>query len=245
MQSPEPPSTPQRAMRAALSTTPPAWHAITTLVQAHGAAVLDVRSATRITAPALRFTYERPAALHLAVLHGKAELAALLLARGAHVDALAGASVHAEKSEGGGGRTPLFLAVDAWRGGNGRRGMDRIDGMVWLLLRWSADVCAFDEMGNTLLTVAVLQGNVVAVELLARRCPGLVNAASCSGWSALHEAAWSGSVAAAEALVRLGARVDCRTRAGLTPAELALEGRHVEVGRYLVGLSLSGSVGAC
>lgn len=202
-------------MRAALSAYPPTWHGVAAAAQAGGAAAADVRADVWFPTRALRFSYERAAPLHLAVLHGKAQLVELLLERGADVEARAGPG-------GGrrGGRTPLFLAVDAWQAGA------RCPRMVELLLRRGADVRTCDGSGNTLTTVAVLNRNYAALELLAAWAPGLVRATSFAGWSALREAAWRGDRAAGEVLRRHGAPVD-DGYAGLAPVDLAREGMRI------------------
>jgi ankyrin repeat protein len=224
-------------MCAALSSTPPAWREITVLVQEHDAAVLDVRSYRPVCEPRLRFAYERPAALHLAALYGKLELAALLLARGADVNARAGGLPRCTRRcrecgvQCAPGRTPLFAAVDAWATGGGGKAM------VDLLLGRSADAGELDDMRNSAMTVAVLKGNVDAIGVLAGHAAKLMHTATAAGWVALHEAAWNGDMAAVQALVRLGAAVGSVTGDGKTAADLAREGRFTHVAKYLTCLA--------
>jgi len=136
--------------------------------------------------------------LHVAVDYNQPEVVALLLARGAKVDAR-------EAS----GRTPLHVAA----------GKDNVE-IAKLLLESGADVNAtFRAAKVTALHVASYRGKKDMVALLLAYHAD-VNA-SADGETALLNAAEKGSPELVELLLSNGANINVRSKEGLTPLMLA------------------------
>lgn len=214
----DPTSISEQAMIRALSTSPPSWFGICSLVQeSHGINVLhdSSRGSMPVSFANLNFSYDRPSALHLAVLYNKPAVVALLLVRGVDVNVRTAC-----------GRTALFTAVDAWP-----QGKNRSD-VFELLVKFGADAQLSDKLQNTPLTAAVLQQNAIAAERLIQ-LDANVNAKSNPGWTALHEAAWQGSVHLVELLLKHGASPGLLTADGKSATDLALEGRFNLVALHL------------
>ena|SRR5438105_6552656 len=96
----------------------------------------------------------------------------------------------------------------------------------------SPDVASRNEMKVRPLHAATARGDVEIVRLLlaAGADP---NAAQQAGFVPLHEAAHANKREIAEALVGAGARTDVKEDRGRTAADLAREGGHEELARWL------------
>ncbi|UCH95566.1 MAG: ankyrin repeat domain-containing protein [Candidatus Aminicenantes bacterium] len=79
------------------------------------------------------------------------------------------------------------------------------------------DTKAKGEMGNTLLHIAVQQGESKKINRILKNRPGWVNSANIFGITPLHYAAIAGDREIAARLIESGARVNARTKTGITP----------------------------
>ena len=144
--------------------------------------------------------------LYIAAQEGHRELAAVLLAAGAPVDA-----------PSHNGATPLFIAVQ-----NGHQEL------VAVLLVARARVNAPRNDGTTPLHIAVLKGQLdLAVQLLV--AGAAVNARCENGDTPLHFAAQKGYPELAAYLLAVGARVNAARNDGTTPLYIAAQNGHREL----------------
>ncbi len=83
---------------------------------------------------------------------------------------------------------------------------------------------------------AAAVGDAIRVAELLRESPGLVRSFSHDGWTALHLAAFFGSVAAAHALLAVGSDTGAWSRNGMhnQPLHAAVAGNHDEVVDLLI-----------
>ncbi|MFZ0826551.1 MAG: ankyrin repeat domain-containing protein [Verrucomicrobiia bacterium] len=144
-------------------------------------------------------SYARETPLHLAVENGHEDVAELLLANGANVEAKAYA-----------GWTPLLNAVF---GGH--------KDLVELLLAHNADVNVTDNSGRTPLQVAAENGYTeIAALLLAHKVD--VNARNHDGMTALHTATALGYKDLVELLLANNADVNAKDNSGRAPLAFAV-----------------------
>ncbi|MCL4785374.1 MAG: ankyrin repeat domain-containing protein [Verrucomicrobia bacterium] len=149
------------------------------------------------------------AALHSAVNSGNIEIAALLLEKGADVNATAF-----------GKDTPLHVAL-------GRTNSNLA--MVQLLVNNGADVNAVREGGGTALMQAVIGGNLEAVDLLLSKGAD-VNAKEMEGFTALMFASGDGNLAVVKALLKAKPDLEAKNGPiGRTAVEMARAKGHEEV----------------
>lgn len=157
--------------------------------------------------------------LHVAALHGRSPLAALLIRHGADVNA------RTEQSA-----TPLHLACQH----------SHVQ-VVRFLLECNAKLNKKDHYGNTPLIQACLCGSLETTTTLLQSA-ALLNAVNLQGNTALHEAVRGGHQALVELLLRGGASADIRNKRQRTPLDCAYElgGKNTEILRALqkaLGLS--------
>uniref|UniRef100_A0A8C6VPK0 Ankyrin repeat domain 27 n=1 Tax=Nothobranchius furzeri TaxID=105023 RepID=A0A8C6VPK0_NOTFU len=138
--------------------------------------------------------------LHVAALHGRSTLAALLVRHGANVNARTNQSA-----------TPLHLASQN----------SHIQVMKFLL-ECNAKLNKKDQYGNTPLIHACLRGNVEAADTLLQS-HALVNMVNLQGNSALHVAVRGGHQELVELLLRAGASPALRNKRQRTPLDCAYE----------------------
>ncbi|TET36367.1 MAG: hypothetical protein E3J72_09015 [Planctomycetota bacterium] len=136
--------------------------------------------------------------LHLAAKNGWKDAAALLLSKGADVNA-----------KTNNGWTPLH-----WAANNGHK-----DAAVFLIEK-CADVNAKDNGGGTPLHWAAWSGHKDTAELLIEKGAD-VNAKANDGWTPLHNTARWGHKDAAALLIEKGADVNSRDENGKTPLDQA------------------------
>jgi ankyrin repeat protein len=144
--------------------------------------------------------------LHVAVIRGYREIAALLIEKGADIGAR---DVR--------GLTPLHAA--AWRGSR-----DAVE----LLIIHGAVIDARDKDLLTPLHTACLSGRAETVALLIEKGAD-VNAKNKNSLTPLHVAALSGDTDTATLLIDKGADVNARNKDGLTPLHMASQQEHQEV----------------
>lgn len=148
-------------------------------------------------------------ALHLAVDNGNKELAALLLEKGADVNATAFGS-----------DTPLHVAL--------RRTNSSLT-MVQLLVNNGANVNAVREGGGTPLMQAVFGGNLEVVNLLLSKGAD-VNAKEMKGYTALMAASIEGNLAVVRALLKANPDLEAKNgSSGRTAAEIAQASGYEEI----------------
>jgi len=143
--------------------------------------------------------------LHLAAFSGNEKIVATLLARGAQIN---------RRDEGRVGHTPLHYASQE---GN--------LSAVLTLLKGGADMDAKDSTGFAPLVVAVAAGHLSVVRALLSFGADPNSRCSSDGNSTpLHTAvAWNATPHILRLLLRSGANPKIRSKAGLTPAELAVQ----------------------
>ncbi|XP_061578218.1 ankyrin repeat domain-containing protein 27 isoform X2 [Cololabis saira] len=147
--------------------------------------------------------------LHVASLHGRAALAALLIRHGAGVNMRTNQSA-----------TPLHLACQ-----------NSHAPVVRLLLECNAKLNKKDHYGNTPLILACLRGNLETVMMLLEN-NAVVNVANLQGNTALHEAVQGGHQELVELLLRSGASPGLRNKRQRTALDCAYElGAHSFVQR--------------
>lgn len=94
-----------------------------------------------------------------------------------------------------------------------------------------SDAKTKDEMGNTLLHIAVLQGKYDRVKAILKKRPEWLNSANIFGITPLHYAAIADDQRIAAHLIKAGARLNARTKTGITPLYGAVsEGKEEMVG---------------
>ncbi|KAM7415280.1 hypothetical protein PAMA_019889 [Pampus argenteus] len=150
--------------------------------------------------------------LHVAALHGRSALVALLIRHGANVNARTNQSA-----------TPLHLASQN----------SHIQ-VVRFLLECNAKLNKKDHYGNTPLIHACLRGNLETATTLLQS-NALVNMVNHQGNTALHEAVRGGHQALVELLLRGGASPGLRNKRQRTPLDCAYElgGKNTEILRAL------------
>lgn len=181
------------AMRWALGTTPPDFLALVSLAQRAGAQVLRV-----VDEPGRRTP------LHVASLHAKMAYAAVLIARGADVEAR-------DSSDW----TPLMTAAF----GEPRAAGCGVD-VARLLLTHNATVDARCNRGSTALMCSAAFGTTGMSQLLLDSGAEM-DAVDLLGETALHKAALRGAMANVRFLVEHGADTTIRAHCGSTAADLA------------------------
>ncbi|KXH50672.1 hypothetical protein CSIM01_01521 [Colletotrichum simmondsii] len=112
-------------------------------------------------------------------------------------------------------RTPLH---DAASGGS----LPIVD----MLLRHDAHIDAQTRQGQTPLYLSILQDHPSVAELLVKKGANLQILNTNKRWTALHLAAWTGSLLIAEMLISNGADVEAQDRQGYTAQHLALQAEH-------------------
>ena len=152
--------------------------------------------------------------LHLAALNGHRDVAELLLASKAEVNA-----------ESNNGRTPLHFA--AYSGHKD---------VVELLLASEAEVNAKSNTSATPLHYAAAGGRRDVTELLLAS-KAEINAKTNSGRTPLHEASEKGHKDVAELLVAAKADVNAKDNIGQTPLHLAQSKGRKDVAEFRLGLS--------
>jgi ankyrin repeat protein len=174
--------------------------------------------------------------LHLAIEQNQTEWAALLVRRGAKVNARAA-----------NGQTPLHVAAA------------HNSGAIPALLKWKANPNLKDALGRTPVQLAAyhgdaravaaliagggkptdalsanLTGNPLLVEQFLNRSPLMVNLRTAAGETPLHVAAELGFVAVTRVLLAYGAEVDVYNQYGFTPLHLAVMQGYVDIASDLL-----------
>ncbi|MCA9242510.1 MAG: ankyrin repeat domain-containing protein [Phycisphaerales bacterium] len=108
-----------------------------------------------------------------------------------------------------------------------------------VLLSLGADVDAKNDSGDTALHIAADIGDTASARLLVRQ-GAAVNAQTRDGMTPLHAAAKRGSAELVAFLLSEGADVDARTRLGSTPLNLAQRNNHPAVIKLLEATQSSG-----
>ncbi len=150
-------------------------------------------------------------ALHLATRYNTAQIAELLIAYGANVNARIKY-----------GLTPLHLAA-----------IEDAVQVADLLIAHGADVNAPDEYGFTPLHLAAIEDAVQVAELLIAHGAN-VNARNKYGLTPLHWAAIEDAIQVAELLIAHGANVNAQTERGWTPLHWAVYRNAVQVAEVLI-----------
>jgi ankyrin repeat protein len=154
--------------------------------------------------------------LHRAARAGHTDLAELLIANGADVDAKTAAFLH----------TPLFWAV--------RRGHRA---MAELLISMGANVNATDARASTPLHYAAMQGDIGIVRLLLENS-AIVYAKTVSGdypgETPLHTTAFAGHLEIAELLLAHGADVNATDQYIYTPLRRTVDQGHLTLAELLI-----------
>jgi ankyrin repeat protein len=143
-------------------------------------------------------------ALHEAARSENLQIADLLIAAGAAVNAATRYHI-----------TPLSLAC-----GNGNAPM------IERLLKAGADANSTSEEGQTALMTASLTGNVDAVKVVLTHGAKVNVQEPTKGQSALMWAAAEGNTAAAALLIEFGSDVKAKSKSGFTPLLFAVRGGH-------------------
>jgi cytohesin len=149
--------------------------------------------------------------LHGAAISGHKDVAELLLANKAEVDA-----------KGDGGRTPLYRAVFSSQ-----------KDVAELLLAHGADINTKDDYGHTPLHRAVLAGNNGLVEFLLAHGADINARDDSYGYTPLHRAVLAGNNGLVEFLLAHGADVNAETESHATPLGLAKTMRDKEMAEVL------------
>lgn len=97
-----------------------------------------------------------------------------------------------------------------------------------------SDAKTKDEMGNTLLHIAVLQGKFKRVMAILKNRPEWVNSANIFGITPLHYAAIGDDQKIAAQLIKAGARLNARTKTGITPLYGAVSQGKEEMVDFLI-----------
>lgn len=123
------------------------------------------------------------------------------------------------------GMTPLHLAA-----------LSGFPGIVWLLLKYKANVNARAHNGMTPLHAAAMAGHTDVAELLLVR-GALVNARDELGNTALYVASWDGQIEMVRLLLAHGAELDCHTDRGDHPVARARQRQHHDAVALMTDLS--------
>jgi len=149
--------------------------------------------------------------LHIAANQGDVPMVALLIRRGAEIDA-----------RDRYGRTPLFSAVGGTFGPHPE--------VAKMLVDHGADVNARKNSGETVLCYALEMGrargpkNIEAIEVLLKAGADVNAPENSMGWTPLHIAAANGYGEAAKLLIKYGADCEKKNASGQTPAQVATDG---------------------
>ena len=149
--------------------------------------------------------------LHRVSVENRVDIAHVLIARGADVDARSPYD-----------RTPLHYAARN----------DSLD-MARLLIKLGADVDARTELGETPLHHAAGKNSLGVTRLLIDH-GAQIDARLNWDRTPLHNAAQNDSLSVARLLIKLGAEVDARTESGETPLFCAIQRTSLDVARLLL-----------
>jgi ankyrin repeat protein len=97
-----------------------------------------------------------------------------------------------------------------------------------------SDAKTRDKMGNTLLHIAVLQGEFKRVKAILKERPEWVNTANVFGITPLHYAAIGDDQKIAAQLIKAGANLNAGTKTGITPLYGAVSEGKVEMVGFLI-----------
>ncbi len=185
---------------------------ITALLGQTTIAELLISAGADVNAHNTGFTGENRTVLHNAVIEGKKEVAELLIANGAYVDAATNLALH----------TPLIVAA---RKGN--------RDMVELLISKDANVNAADFNAVTPLYNAVVSGDLDTVQLLVSNGAD-VHAKILGGESPLHATAYTGNPRIAELLLANGAEINVADQYGYTPLRRTVDKGNLAIAELLI-----------
>jgi ankyrin repeat protein len=152
------------------------------------------------------------AALHFAVWNGNTEVCALLIARGANVNA----------KDTIDGETPLLLAAQ-----------NQAEDICNLLIDNGADVFAKNKDGWTALMRAARNGHTPTCALLLGKGAS-IDAKDKDGWTALMRAARNGHTPTCALLLGKGASIDAKDNYGETALIIAAWGGHTPTCAFLL-----------
>lgn len=109
--------------------------------------------------------------------------------------------------------------------------------LMELMTAKDLEVDPVNERGDTPLLLSCRLGHYLMAVGLVARGADVNKVGGMSGRSPLHEAAYVGHRAIAECLIHNGAKIDARDRAGLTPAELAVQAEREGVVKLIQSLA--------
>lgn len=109
--------------------------------------------------------------------------------------------------------------------------------LMELLTAKDLEIDPVNDRGDTPLLLSCRLGHYLMAVGLVARGADVNKVGGMSGRSPLHEAAYVGHRAIAECLIHNGAKIDARDRAGLTPAELALQAEKEAVVKLIQSLA--------
>jgi ankyrin repeat protein len=183
-------------------------------------------------------------ALQAAAGSGNEQTVKLLIAHGAHIDALHpryGSALQAA-SEGGHEQVVKHL-IDAGadvnlQGGDYGGALDLAIGnehiaVAELLLAHGADVALTSHDGQTLLNSATTKGHIGIVKLLLGHGAD-VSATNSEGWTPINTASDYGHLEVAKMLIENGADITVASSRGWTPINSASKGGHLDLVRLLL-----------
>lgn len=98
--------------------------------------------------------------------------------------------------------------------------------IVEMLLSHDAHIDAQTRKGQTPLYLSILQDHFSVAELLVKKGANLQILNTNKRWTALHLAAWAGSLVIVEILISNGADIDAQDRQGYTAQHFALQAGH-------------------
>jgi ankyrin repeat protein len=105
--------------------------------------------------------------------------------------------------------------------------------LMELLTAKDLEIDCANQRGDTALLIACRNGHYLFVVGMVSRGADVNKVNPNSGRTPLHEAAYVGHRAIAECLMLNGSKIDARDRAGLTPAELALQAEKESMARHI------------